>query len=156
MLRVGDKAPNFSLPDSDMEIRTLSHFSDRNLVLYFYPKDDTPGCTIQATDFSELIDEFEALGARVVGVSPDDCFSHQAFRDKLGLKVTLLADPDKEACTRYGVYQEKEKDGVKKMGVIRSTFIIDRKRHVRHVEYGVSPKGHAQHLIEILRKLPAE
>nr|MCU0936056.1 peroxiredoxin [Gammaproteobacteria bacterium] len=90
MLGPGDNAPNFSLPDSEMHLRTLADFAGRKLVLYFYPKDDTPGCTLQATDFTELLDDFESAGAVVVGVSADDCFSHQAFRDKYGLKVTLL------------------------------------------------------------------
>jgi peroxiredoxin Q/BCP len=153
MLRPGDRAPEFSLPDADMQIRTLRDFSGRALVLYFYPKDDTPGCTIQATDFTELLDEFERAGAVVVGVSADDCFSHQAFRDKYGLKVTLLADVEKEACNSYGVYQEKEKNGIKAMGIVRSTFVIDTEGTVRHAEYGVAPKGHAAKVLEMVKEL---
>ena len=153
MLRPGDQAPAFMLPDADMQIRTLAEFAGRMLVLYFYPKDDTPGCTIQATDFTELLDEFEAAGAAVVGVSADDCFSHQAFRDKYGLKVTLLADVEKEACNSYGVYQEKEKNGVKAMGIVRSTFVIDPQGAVRFVEYGVAPKDHATKVLEVLKGL---
>lgn len=151
MLRPGDRAPDFSLPDTDMQLRTLADFAGRILVLYFYPKDDTPGCTLQATDFTELLDEFERAGAAVVGVSGDDCFSHQAFRDKYGLKVTLLADVEKEACNSYGAYQEKERNGVKAMGIVRSTFVVDREGTVRYAEYGVAPKGHATKVLELVR-----
>ncbi len=152
MLNAGDMAPDFLLPNADMEVRSLADFSDRSLVLYFYPKDDTPGCTLQANEFTDLLDEFEAAGARVVGVSRDDCFSHQAFRDKYGLKITLLADVEGEACNSYGVWQEKEKNGVKKMGVVRSTFFIDRDGVIRYAEYGVAPKAHAQHMLDLARK----
>jgi len=152
MLKAGDRAPDFLLPNADMEVRSLADFSDRSLVLYFYPKDDTPGCTLQANDFTDLLDEFEAAGARVVGVSRDDCFSHQAFRDKYGLKVTLLADVEGEACNSYGVWQEKEKNGVKKMGVVRSSFLIDGNGVIRYAEYGVAPKAHAQHMLDLVRE----
>ena len=151
MLQEGDRAPDFSLPTADMEVRSLADFSGRALVLYFYPKDDTPGCTIQANEFTELLDQFEEAGAHVVGVSRDDCFSHQAFRDKYGLKITLLADVEGDACASYGVWQEKEKNGVKKMGVLRSTFLIDRSGTVRYAEYGVSPKDHAERMLELVR-----
>ncbi len=153
MLKEGDRAPDFSLPTADMEVRSLADFSSRALVLYFYPKDDTPGCTIQANEFTELLDKFEEAGAYVVGVSRDDCFSHQAFRDKFGLKITLLADVEGDACASYDVWQEKEKNGVKKMGVLRSTFLIDRTGIVRYAEYGVSPKDHAEHMLELVRNL---
>ena len=153
MLGPGDKAPDFSLPDTEMHLRTLGEFAGRKLVLYFYPKDDTPGCTLMATDFTELLDEFEAEGADVAGVSPDDSFSHQAFRDKYGLKVTLLADVDREACASYGVYQEKEKNGLKAMAIVRSTFVIDPEGKVRIAEYGVSPKGHAARALEWVKEM---
>jgi peroxiredoxin Q/BCP len=153
MLQVGDKAPDFSLPDSDMEIRNLSDFNGRKVVLYFYPKDDTPGCTIQATEFTDLLDDFEGAGAQVMGISRDDCFSHQAFRDKYGLKIILLADVEGDACASYGVWQEKEKNGVKKMGVVRSTFVIDQGGVVRYAQYDVSPKDHADHMLELVRDL---
>jgi peroxiredoxin Q/BCP len=153
MLQPGESAPNFSLPDADMQLRTLSEFAGRTLVLYFYPKDDTPGCTLQATDFTELIDQFEATGAVVAGVSGDDCFSHQSFRDKYGLKVTLLADVEREACQTYGVIQEKEKNGVKMSGIVRSTFVIDGGGTIRFAEYGVAPKGHASRVLDLVREI---
>ena len=153
MLKVGERAPAFSLPDTEMGLRALADFSDLTLVLYFYPKDDTPGCTLQATEFSEILAEFEKAGARVVGVSRDDCFSHQNFRDKHGLNVDLLADVDGEACTAYGVLQEKEKNGVKRLGIVRSTFVIDRDGVVRYARYGVSPGHHASEVLEVVRDL---
>lgn len=153
MLRVGDRAPDFLLPNADMEMQALSHFSDKILVLYFYPRDDTPGCTLQATEFSELIELFEEAGAQVVGVSQDDCFSHQAFRDKLGLKIPLLADVEGEACSSYGVLQEKARYGVKVLGIQRSTFVIDRDGIVRYARYGVSPGKHAREILEVVRSL---
>jgi peroxiredoxin Q/BCP len=152
MLRIGDRAPDISLPDADMEVRALSELGGRLVVLYFYPRDDTPGCTIQANEFSDLQEEFESAGATVVGVSPDDCFSHQAFRDKYGLSVMLLADVEGEAAMAYGVLQEREKDGVRRTGVVRSTFLIDRDGVIRHAEYGVSPKEHARRMLELVRR----
>jgi peroxiredoxin Q/BCP len=152
MLRVGDTAPEFSLPDADMEYRTLADFAGKMLIMYFYPRDDTPGCTIQANDFTELMDEFEREGAQIVGVSGDDCFSHQAFREKYGLKITLLADVEREVCQNYGVIQQKEKDGVKKVGIVRSTFLIDPRGVIRYAEYGVAPKGHARKLLDFIRQ----
>lgn len=150
MLRTGDKAPELSLPDTDMEFRTLEDFMGRDLVVYFYPKDDTPGCTIQANEFTELLDDFDAAGASVVGISTDDCFSHQAFRDKYGLKVTMLSDVDGDVSNAYGVMQEREKDGVKKVGPVRSTFVIDPQGVIKYAEYGVAPKGHAQKILALL------
>ncbi len=153
MLQVGDRAPDFTLPDADMELYSLSNFVGRTLVIYFYPKDDTPGCTIQANEFTDLLEEYERAGAHVVGVSRDDCFSHQAFRDKYGIKLMLLADVDGDACNSYGVWQEKEKHGIKKMGVVRSTFVIDKEGIIRFVRYGVSPKDHARKMLEVVRQL---
>jgi peroxiredoxin Q/BCP len=154
MLHEGDKAPDIALPDAEMVMRDLSELRGTVVVLYFYPKDDTPGCTIQATDFTDLLDDFEAAGALVIGVSMDDCFSHQAFRDKYGLKVTLLADVEGEVCRAYGVLQEREKDGVRKEVIVRSTFVIDREGVLRHVQYGVAPKEHARQMLELVHGLP--
>jgi peroxiredoxin len=151
-LQPGQPAPAFELPDADMNVVSLESFRNRrSVVLYFYPKDDAPGCTIEAIDFSERMEEFEALKTVVLGVSMDDCLSHGAFRDKHGLTVQLLADVDGEVCRRYGVLQEKEADGRKKLCIVRSTFIIDRKGTLRHVFYGVSPRGHAARVLEVLK-----
>ena len=153
MLQPGTTAPDFSLPDADMEMRKLSKLRGRTVVLYFYPKDDTPGCTVEAIEFSDLEDEFTKLGATVIGISKDDCISHAAFRDKHGLAVDLLADVDGKVCEKYGVWQEKEKDGVKKMGIVRSTFVIDKEGIVRHALYGVSAKGHAADILNMIKEL---
>jgi peroxiredoxin Q/BCP len=124
-----------------------------NVVLYFYPKDDTPGCTVEAVEFTNLSEDFADLNTVIYGVSRDDCVSHAAFRDKHGLTVQLLADVDGEVCQQYGVWQEKEKDGIKKMGIVRSTFIIDRRGIVRSVLTGVSARGHAAQVLSLVKQL---
>jgi peroxiredoxin Q/BCP len=155
MLQAGEKAPEFDLPDSDMEMVALSGFRDkRNVVLYFYPRDDTPGCTLEATDFSDMDEEFAHLDTAVLGVSRDDCLCHAVFRDKHGLTVTLLADTDGEVCKRYDVLQEKVVDGKTKTCILRSTFIIDKDGLVRHAMYGVSPRGHAAEVLNLVKRLP--
>lgn len=155
MLQVGQAAPDFDLPDAEMQSIRLGDFKGKNVVLYFYPKNDTPGCTLQAIDFTELTEEFTRLNTVVLGVSRDDCLSHASFRDKHGLTVQLLADTEGELCEKYGVWQEKEKDGQKKMGIVRSTFIIDKNGVLRHALYGVNPKGHAYEVINLVKNLPS-
>jgi thioredoxin-dependent peroxiredoxin len=154
MLRAGQPAPQFTLPDADMEMVNLADYRDRNnVVLYFYPKDDTPGCTREAIDFSDLENEFSEVHTVVLGVSRDDCLSHGAFRDKHGLSVRLLADADSEVCEAYCVLQEKEVEGVRRVGILRSTFIIDRQGVLRHVLYGVKAAGHAHEVLELVRRM---
>ncbi len=154
MLQPGQPAPPFDLPDADLNIVSLASYRNQNnVVLYFYPRDDTPGCTIEAIDFSELEDDFTRLRTIVLGVSMDDCLSHGAFRDKHGLCVQLLADPDGEVCQLYGVIQEKEHEGRKKTGIMRSTFIIDRKGLLRHALYGVSARGHAAAVLSLIKSI---
>ena len=151
-MQAGQPAPGFELPDADMQVVSLAGFRNRqNVVLYFYPKDDTPGCTMEAIDFSDLQDEFAKLDAVVLGISMDDCLRHGSFRDKHGLAVQLLADVDGEACGSYGVLHEKEHDGRKKTCIQRSTFIIDKRGVLRHALYGVSPRGHATAVLGLLR-----
>ena len=152
MLRPGQLAPSFDLPDADLNIISLDAYrNNQNVVLYFYPRDDTPGCTMEAIDFSELEDQFTRLHTVVLGVSMDDCLSHGAFRDKHGLCVQLLADPDGEVCQQYGVLQEKENEGRKRTCIVRSTFIIDRKGQVTHALYGVTPRGHAAEVLNLVK-----
>ena len=152
MLQAHDNAPNFSTVNELNETISLSDFhGKKNVVLYFYPKDDTSGCTIEANQFTALTDEFSHLDTVIIGVSKDDCDSHQEFKKKFGLKVMLLADTSGELCDAYGVWQEKEKNGVKKMGIVRSTFIINKQGHLADVEYGVTPDGHAQRVLEKIR-----
>ncbi len=149
----GSHAPDFTLPDADMELVKLSHYKGKNIVLYFYPKDDTPGCTTEAIEFSDLEEEFAVRDTIVVGVSRDDCISHADFRDKHGLAILLLADVDGKVCEKYGVWREKEKDGVRKMGIVRSTFIIDKQGTLRQAFYGVAAKGHAAEILNIIKEL---
>lgn len=154
MLEKNQTAPAFSLPNQAGETVTLADFAgSQNVVLYFYPKDDTPGCTIEANQFTALAQDFAALDTVVLGVSKDSCESHRQFIDKFDLAVDLLADTQGEACEAYGVWQEKEKNGVKKMGIVRSTFIIDREGKLVDVEYGVNPDGHAQVVLGKIRAL---
>lgn len=155
MLTVGQPAPAFSLPDADMEMVDLTDYRGQWLVLYFYPKDDTPGCTTEAIEFSDLEDEFSRLNCKVIGISKDDCISHAAFRDKHGLAVQLLSDQDGKVCEYYAVWQEKEKDGIKKMGIVRSTFVIDPEGIFQFVQYGVVAKGHAHEILNLIRQATA-
>ena len=154
MLQPGQTAPQFSLPDSDMKMVNSADFlGKKHLVIYFYPKDDTTGCTIEAVELTELIDDFQHLDALVFGISRDNCASHAAFRDKHGLTVQLLADTEGEVCKTYGVWQEKEKNGEKRMGIVRSTFVIDKDGILRHAMYDVKPKGHAGFVLDLVRRV---
>jgi peroxiredoxin len=154
VLEKNQLAPGFRAPDQDQNIINLEDFRhDKNVVLYFYPKDDAPGCTIEARQFTALAREFSALDTVIIGVSKDDCDSHSAFIDKYGLDVKLLADTSGELCERYGVWQEKEKNGEKKMGIVRSTFIINKEGVLEDVIYGVNADGHAQDILEKIKQL---
>ena len=152
-LQVGTEAPQFELADADMHMFSLNAQRGKNIVLYFYPKDDTPGCTMEANEFSDHEREFDKLDTLVAGISRDDCISHASFRDKYGLSVQLLSDTDGLVCTQYGVLQEKEVDGRKKLSVQRSTFIIDKRGMLRHALYGVHAHGHAQEIIKLLKEM---
>ncbi len=153
-LVTGIEAPHFELPDSDMQTFSLASQQGRkNVVLYFYPRDDTPGCTMEANEFSALEEEFAKLDSIVIGISRDDCLSHASFRDKYGLSVLLLSDPDARICKRYGVMYEKEVDGQRKMSIKRSTFVIDKHGKLRHVMYGVQAHGHAQEILNLIKDI---
>lgn len=154
MLEINQAAPLFSTPNQSNELVNLADFSgSKNVVLYFYPKDDTPGCTIEANDFTRLADEFSKLETVVIGVSKDTCESHIDFINKFGLKVILLADTTGELCESYGVWREREKNGVKMMAIFRSTFIINKAGILVDVEYGVNHEGHAEAVLEKISNL---
>ena len=154
MLHVGEPAPSFSLPDADLEMMDLSSYrGKKNVVLYFYPRDGTPGCTIQAIDFSDREQEFARLDTVVFGISRDDVLSHAAFRDEQGLSVQLLADPEAVVCRKYDVVVEKVVDGRPKTTLSRSTFVIDKKGVIRYAAYGINPKHHALEIIDVVKKL---
>jgi peroxiredoxin Q/BCP len=150
MVEVGSKAPDFTLPsDAGGEV-TLSGLRGKKVVLYFYPKDDTPGCTMQACDFRDAMPSFEGVDAVVLGVSADSVESHRRFRAKFGLNFPLLEDQGHEVAEAYGVWKEKSMYGKKFMGIERSTFLIDEKGTVARVWRKVKPKGHAEMLAELL------
>jgi len=151
-MTAGMDAPHFELPDADMQSFSItSQLGKKNVVLYFYPRDDTPGCTLEATEFSDLDEEFAKYDTIVIGVSRDDCLSHASFRDKHGLSVLLLSDTEARVCKKYGVMYEKEVDGHKKLSIKRSTFVIDKQGKLRHVEYGVQAHGHAQEILNVIK-----
>jgi peroxiredoxin len=154
MLEVNQAAPEFSAINQDGETVTLSQFAGtKNVVLYFYPKDDTPGCTIEANEFTALIDEFAAADTVVLGVSKDTCAKHQKFISKHGLKVELLADTEGELCELYGTWGLRKFMGREYMGIGRSTFVIDKQGKLVEVNYKVKAKGHAEAILEIVRAL---
>ena len=156
MLQAGQPAPTFELPDADMQTVCLSEFiGKKHVVLYFYPRDGTPGCTMEAIDFSDHEGQFIEHDCVILGISRDDCITHAAFRDKHGLSIGLLSDADGEVCRQYGVLQNKENEGVSRECLVRSTFVIDKKGVIRHAAYGVSPRHHAAEVYDVVRKLRA-
>ena len=122
-------------------------------MLLFYPRDDTPGFTLQAIEFSDHEDQFIKHDCVILAVSRDDCLSHAAFRDKHGLSINLLSDAEGEVCRKYDVLQEKETEGVKRQCLVRSTFVIDKKGVIRHAAYGVNPRGHAGEIYSVVKGL---
>ncbi len=153
MLNDGDVAPDFELPEDGGTSIRLSKLKGRPVVLYFYPKDDTSGCTVEAKDFSCLIEEFKKLGAEVIGVSPDSAASHQSFRSKHDLTVRLAADEEKSAANAYGVWTEKSMYGKTYMGVERSTFLVDRAGRIAKSWRKVKVPGHAEEVLEAVKEL---
>ena len=155
MLNVGDVVPDFCLPSQDEEEICLRDLKGKWIVLYFYPKDNTPGCTTEACDFTEALPDFEGLNAIVLGVSPDSPKKHRNFIEKKALKITLLADEDKELCKLFGVWQLKKNYGKEYMGVVRSTFIIDPDGKIAAKWEKVRVKGHVEAVKEKLQELQA-
>jgi len=156
LLEKNQEAPFFRAVNQDNKLLYLSDYKgEKIVVLYFYPKDDTPGCTIEANDFTAMANEFAALDTLIIGVSKDDCESHRAFISKYGLNVQLLADTSGDICDSYGVWQEVEKDGVKKWKIVRSTFVIGKDGLLIEAMYGVNHEGHAQAVLELINSLSA-
>ncbi len=142
-LEVGDEAPPFTLPDQDGTDLALTDFAGQRVVVYFYPADDTPGCTKEACQFNDNLASFGAAGVPVIGISPDGSAKHQRFREKYGLRFPLLSDPDHAVMERYGAWGEKTMYGRKVTGVIRSTFLIGPDGHIERAWYNVRADGHA-------------
>jgi len=150
-IRAGMEAPDFTLQSDSGTSVTLSGLRGRPVVLYFYPRDDTPGCTVEACEFRDAWGDVEKAGAVVIGVSPDDVPSHGRFRTKFQLPFPLLADPEHRVAELYGVWGEKSMYGRKFFGILRTTFVIDSSGRVLQVFERVKPKGHALRVLEVLR-----
>ncbi len=154
MLEKNQTAPDFTTTNQNDETVSLAQYKGKQrVVLYFYPKDDTPGCTIEANEFTALVAEFAAADAVVLGVSKDSCEKHLKFIVKHDLKVELLADTSGEVCEKYGVWGERQFMGKKYMGIGRSTFVIDKKGILVEVNYKVKAKGHAQQILDLVLAL---
>lgn len=148
--QIGSKAPDFQLEDHSGRTVSLSQLAGKNVVLYFYPKDDTPGCTVEACNFRDEHSALEKAGAVVLGVSPDDAKRHQKFIAKYNLPFPLLVDPDHKVAEAYGAWGEKSNYGRKFMGIIRSTFLIDAQGKVKHVWPKVKVNGHVNEVLAAL------
>ena len=154
MLQKQQQAPLFSSPNQLNQLVNLSDFAGKkNVVLYFYPKDDTPGCTIEANDFTRLAEQFAKYDTVVVGVSKDSCESHINFINKFALKLELLSDTTGDLCENYGVWREREKNGIKSMAILRSTFIINKEGILVEAHYGVNHEGHAEEVLEQIKNI---
>lgn len=153
MIELDQPAPEFSLQDQNGREVSLAQFKGTPIVLYFYPKDDTPGCTTEACAFRDARKDYEKAGAKVIGISPDTVKSHAKFVEKHELNITLLADTEKSVCQNYGVWQEKTMYGKKSMGVVRSTFLIDGYGVVRQIFFKVKVDGHSEEVLAAIRSL---
>ncbi len=153
MLKEGSKAPAFALENDKGKKVKLSDFKGKNVVLYFYPKDDTPGCTKEACAFTEFKPKFSRKNTIVLGVSKDSVDKHGKFKDKYDLKIELLSDPDGAVCEKYGVWQEKKNYGKTYMGIVRSTFVIDTAGKVAKAYPKVRVEGHAEAVLEAVGEL---
>ena len=150
MLDTGIKAPDFTLPDQNGEMRSLSDYAGKKVILYFYPKDNTPGCTRQACGFSELRPQFEEKGAVILGVSRDSVASHKRFEEKQGLSFTLLSDPELKVIQAYDVWKEKKNYGKVSMGVVRTTYLIDEKGIIAKAFDKVKAAENPAQMLEVL------
>jgi len=150
MLNTGDTAPDFELEADDGQLIRLRDLKGQSIILYFYPKDDTPGCTIQACDFRDNLSQFETQGWKIFGISPDDTASHKKFKKKYDINFQLLSDPEHEVATLYGVWGKKKMYGREYEGIIRSTFLINASGILTHVQEKVRPKGHVTSLLSNL------
>lgn len=154
MLHVGQRVPSFELPDADMEMFSPESLHGKShAVIFFYPRDNAPLCTLEAADFSDHETDFNRHRCVVLGVSRDDCLKHADFRDQHGLSIRLLSDPEADVCNQFGVCHYKEVDGIKKLCVIRSTFVIDMHGIIRHALYDIQPRGHAAEVFQLVKEL---
>ena len=152
MLQIGDPAPEFTLPDQDGNLVSLKDFAGKKVILYFYPRDNTPGCTRQAQAFAAAYAQFQAMDVAVIGISKDSTASHQRFAQKYELPFLLLSDPQLSAIQAYGVWQEKKMYGKVSMGVVRTTFFIDQSGRIEQIMPKVKPDTNAQQLLDLLKE----
>jgi peroxiredoxin Q/BCP len=152
-MKVGDKAPQFCLPDCYAQKVCIRNYFGQWVVLYFYPRDNTSGCTLEAVNFSRNLDIFEELNASVIGISPDSVRSHHNFSKKYKLRITLLSDREKKVMTQYNVWRTKKLYGKEQPGLVRSTFLINPSGHIAYIWDNVRVKGHVAEVIEILKKI---
>lgn len=151
MLAEGDKVPSFELQDADGKTVKSSEFKGKKFVVYFYPRDFTPGCTIEADEFSKEYKKFQKIGATIIGISTDSVESHKKFVDKMGITYVLLSDPESEVSKKFGVWGKKQFMGREYMGIQRSTFLVDEKGKIFKVYPSVKPKGHAEEVLAALK-----
>lgn len=152
MLKIGDPAPEFTLLDQDGNPVSLKDFAGKKVILYFYPRDNTPGCTRQAQAFAAAYAQFQAMDVAVIGISKDSTASHQRFAQKYELPFLLLSDPQLSAIQAYGVWQEKKMYGKVSMGVVRTTFLIDQSGRIEQIMPKVKPDTNAQQLLDLLKE----
>ncbi len=150
-ININDKAPDFTLPDQNGKEVSLKQFRGQYVVLYFYPRADTPGCTVEACEFRDAYKKIERTGAVILGISPDQPKAQKKFEDKYDLPFTLLGDAEKKVCNAFGVIQEKNMYGKKVMGVVRTTFIIGPDGKIKHIFHKVKAQGHAVEVLEYLK-----
>jgi len=152
-IKIGDIAPDFCMPNQDEEDICLKNYTGKNVVLYFYPKDNTPGCSLEAMTFTKYKDEFEKNNTTIIGISKDSCESHRKFIEKKNLNLNLVSDEDKEMQEKYGVWRLKKFMGKEFMGTVRSTFLIDSEGKVRRIWDKVKVKGHVEDVLNEVKKL---
>ena len=153
ILEVGKNAPQFELPNQDEDNKSLSDYQGKWLVVYFYPKDDTPGCTIETNDFNKLLPKFKKLNCEILGISKDNLKSHDKFRDKYKIKFDLLADEEIKVLKKYKVWAKKKFMGREFMGIVRTTFLIDKKGKIIKIWNNVKVKEHAKEVLETLQNI---
>jgi len=151
-MNINDKAPEFTLPDQNGKEVSLNSLRGKYVVLFFYPRADTPGCTIEACEFRDSYKKIQQTGALILGISPDEPKDQKKFEEKFSLPFPLLGDADKKVCNAYGVMQEKNMYGKKVMGVARTTFIIGPEGNIKHIFYKVKPEGHAEEVLAYLKE----
>ncbi len=150
-LQTGAKAPDFTAPTDNGEIFTLSSLHGKNVALYFYPRDNTPGCTTEAKDFSSLYEEFQRHNTEIIGISKDTVAKHKNFKVKYNIPFTLISDAETDICENYGVWVEKSLYGKKFMGIMRSTFLINTSGILTHIWHKVKVKGHAEEVLSVIK-----